>query len=100
MLARIKPRTVELEMAFGRGQIDDDRSFAVAEAFLERSVGPDIVKSAEFGKPLRIVIPDPGEAERGMIGKRRHVVVGDEPRADKCDLGHGSPGPGLLSSPR
>jgi hypothetical protein len=86
-------------MAFGRGQIDDDRS-RVAQAFLERTVGPDIVKTAEFGKPLRIVIPDPGEAERGMIGKRRHVVVGDEPRADKCDLGHGSPGPGLLSSPR
>ena len=89
VLARIQRRAIELEMAFRRRQVDEDFGLAVAQAFLERSVGPDIVKPAELRKPVGIAIPCSRDYEPGVVGKRGHVVVGNKTGAGNCDLGHG-----------
>ena len=77
-------------MAFRRRQVDEDFGPSVAQAFRERAVGPNIVKAAELREPVGVAIPCSRNNEPGVVGKRGHVVIGNESGADKCNLGHGS----------
>ena len=76
----------QFEMAFRRRQIDDDADAGIAEQGFEAFISVDVIEVAKLGEARRVAVEGAHQFKAGMVGQRRHVVVGNETGAEKRDL--------------